>query len=120
MQKWENLENAIKKHEEAKQSEESKTDELRVELEQEYVKLQESRSALGKKEDKLIQDRNKSRQEKERLEEDHLKELSRMRKSELTRVLSASIFCLIVGLCISFAFLFRPCEPDTVEIPDQN
>ena len=79
-------------------------------MEEEYVKLTETRSALSKKEDKLIKDRNTSRQEKDKLEEDHLKELSRMRKSELTRVLSASIFCLIVGLCISFSTFFLKCE----------
>ena len=65
---------------------------------------------MGKKEEKMIEERNTSRKEKLRLEEDHVKELSKMRKSELTRVISASIFCLLVGLCISFALLFRPCD----------
>ena len=44
MQKWEHLESSIKKHEEEKQAEQKKSEELRVELEQEYVKLQETRS----------------------------------------------------------------------------
>ena len=120
MQKWENLEKSIKKHEEEKETEEKKTEELRVELEQEYVKLQETRSALGKKEDRMIQERNQSRTEKVKMEDEHVRELSRLRKSELTRVMSASIFCLIVGLCISFAFLFRPCDPEVVPQSDSS
>ena len=120
MQKWENLEKSQKNHEEEKDRESKKLDELRVELEQDYVKLQETRSTLGKKEDRMMEERNLTRKERVRMEETHVNELSKHRKSELTRVISASLFCLIVGLCISFSFLYRPCDPNggIPQLPD--
>ena len=48
----------MKSHEEEKESEEKRIAELRLELEQEYVKLQETRATLGKKEDRMMQERN--------------------------------------------------------------
>ena len=43
MQKWENLEKSIKKHEDEKESEQEKNEKLRVELEEGYIKLVKKR-----------------------------------------------------------------------------
>ena len=106
MQKWENLEKSQQRHEEESNVEKKKLEELRLELEQDYVKLQEAKNALGKKETKMMEERNSTRKERNRMEESHTEAISKMRKSEMTRVLSASVFCLIVGLCLSFTLLF--------------
>ena len=54
----------------------------------------------------MIEERNLAREKNSKLENSHLNEMQKIRKQELTRIVSTALFSLVVGLIISFAFLF--------------
>ena len=59
----------------------------------------------------MIEERNQARERNSKLESSHLNEMQRIRKKEMTRIVSTALFSLVIGLVISFSFLFKSCDP---------